>query len=147
MRNLRNDVIEAFDVLNVDRRVNVDAMARELFDVEIALRMSAAGRVGVRKLVDQDNLRSAFENGIEVHFLEPLPLIIDAPTRDDFEALQQGFGFPASVGLNDADDDVVSVPPPGTGSLQHLVGLADAGRRTDEDADLADAPLLPPRRF
>src|SRR5262245_33427693 len=145
MGNLSNDVIEAFDVLNVDRRINVDAMAGNLFDVEIALRMSATGRVGVSKLIDKNNLRSAFENGVEVHFLEPLPLIINAPTRDDLETLEQRFRFLAPVGLDDADDDVVPVPPPGTGRLQHLVGLADAGRRTDEDPDLADAPLLPPR--
>jgi hypothetical protein len=99
----------------------------------------------VRELVDQDNLGPAFKNGIEVHFLEPLALIVDAPARDNLEALQQRFRFLPPVGLDDADDNVVSVPPPGAGSLQHLIGLADAGRRANEDPDLADAPLLPPR--
>ena len=74
MGDLRDDVVEAFDVLNIDRGIDVDAVAHQLFDVEIALRMAAALRVGVRKLVDQHELRSPGDDGVEVHFLEPLPL-------------------------------------------------------------------------
>ena len=71
----------------------------------------------------------------------------DAPARNDFQALQQRFGLPAAVGLDDADDDVVAVLLAGLGLLQHLVGLADARRGADEDSELADAPLFAARRF
>src|SRR5215475_96195 len=53
MRDLSDNVIEAFDMLDVDRRVDVNAAAQQLFDVEIALRMTAAWRVCVGKLIDQ----------------------------------------------------------------------------------------------
>ena len=69
------------------------------------------------------------------------------PARNDLEAFQQRFGLAAAVGLDDADDDVVAVLLAGVGLLQHLVGLADAGRGADENPQLADAPLFAARRF
>ena len=109
--------------------------------------MAAALDVGVREFVDQHDLRPAGDDGVEVHFVEPLALVFEPPARHDFQTFQQRFGFAAAVGLDDADDDVVAVLLAGMGLLQHLVGLADAGRRADEDAKLADAALFAARRF
>ena len=53
MRDLRDDVVQALDVLDVDRGIDVDAVVQQLLDVEIALGMAAARRIGVGKLVDQ----------------------------------------------------------------------------------------------
>ena len=78
---------------------------------------------------------------------ERLAFVVECAARNDLDAVQQRLGFLAAVGLDDAGDDVVAVLQPGMGLLQHLVGLADAGRGADEDAELADAPLLAPRRF
>ena len=147
MRDLRDDVIEAFDVLDIDRRVDVDAVAHQLFDVEVALRMTAAFGVGVSEFVDQNDLRPAGDDGVEVHLVEQLAFVFDVPARNDFEAAQQRFGLPAAVGLDDADDDVVAVLLARVGLLQHLVGFADAGRGADENSKLADAPLFAARRF
>ena len=147
MRDLRDDVIEAFDVLDIDGRVDVDAVAHQLFDVEVALRVAAAFDVGVSEFVDQHDLRAPRDDGVEVHLRKRLALIVDAPARNDFEAVQQRFGFAAAVGLDDADDDVVAVLLAGVRLLQHFVGLADAGRGADEDLKLADAPLFAARRF
>jgi hypothetical protein len=55
MRDLRDHVIEALDVLDIDRRVDVDAVTHQFFDVEIALRVAAAFDVGVCELIDQDD--------------------------------------------------------------------------------------------
>ena len=72
MSYLRNDVVEAFDVLDIDRGVDIDAAGQQLLDVEIALGMPAAGRVGVGEFVDQRELRAARDQRVEVHFLECL---------------------------------------------------------------------------
>src|SRR3984957_10674815 len=53
--NLRDHVVEALDVLDVDGGIDVDATAHQLFDVEIALRMAATFNIGVGKLVDQND--------------------------------------------------------------------------------------------
>ena len=68
--DLGHDVVEALDVLDVHRRVDVDAGGEQLLDVLVALRMAAAGRVGVGELVDQRELRPARQDRVEVHLLE-----------------------------------------------------------------------------
>jgi hypothetical protein len=72
MRDLRDHIVEALDVLDIDRGVDVDAMIEQFLDVEVALGMAAAGCVGVGELVDQRDLRMAGDEGVEVHLLERL---------------------------------------------------------------------------
>ena len=50
--DLRDDVVEALDVLDVEGRIDVDAAIEQLLDVEIALGVPASRRVRVRELVD-----------------------------------------------------------------------------------------------
>src|SRR5664279_4219343 len=109
--------------------------------------MAAARRVGVGKLIDKNDLWPASDNGIEVHFLKPLALVLKAPARNDIETFQQCFGLFPAMSLHDADDNIVAVFASGTGLLQHFVGLADARRRTHEDLELTDATLFPPGRL
>src|SRR5271165_6011693 len=144
MRDLGDHVIEALDMLDVDGGVDVDAVVQELLDIEIAFGMTAAGRVGMGQLVDKNNLRTPCNDGVEVHFLEPLPLIFETPERNDLDALEQSLGLLAPVGFNDAGCDIVAVRFSGTGLLQHLIGLADAGSGTDENLETASRALFAP---
>ena len=73
--DLRHDVVQAFDVLDVERRVDVDALAQQLFDVEIALGVPAAGDIGVGELVDERQVRAARDQGVEIHLLERVILV------------------------------------------------------------------------
>ena len=109
MRDLGDHVVEALDVLDVDGGVDVDAVVQQLLDVEVAFGMAAAGRVGMGQLVDQHNLRTPRNDGVEVHFLEPLPLVFEAPAGNDLEPVEQGLGLLAPVGFDDADGDIVAV--------------------------------------
>ena len=126
MGDLRDYVVEALDVLDIDRGVDVDTASQELFDVEVALGVAAADHIGMGELVDEGDLGTTGDDGIEIHLLEPLALVFEAAARDDFEALQQRFGLLAAVGFDHADDDVVAVFFSGVRLLQHLVGFADA---------------------
>ena len=134
-------------MLDVDGGIDVDAALEQLLDIQVALGMPAARRVGVGELVDQHDLRPARDDGVEVHLLEPLAAVLDAPARNDLEPFQQRFGFLAAVRLDDADHNVVAVLAPGARRLQHGVGLADAGRGADEDPQLAGAAFLAPGGF
>ncbi len=147
MGDLRDDVVQALDVLDVDGGVDVDAVVEQLLDVEIALRMPAAGRVGMGEFVDQGDLRPPRLDRVDVHLVEGLAAILDVSARDDFEPFEQGFGLLAAVGLDHPDHDVIAVLEPGAGLLQHFVGLADAGSRADEDLQLTGAALLAPGSF
>jgi hypothetical protein len=63
--DLGDDVVEALDVLDVERGVDVDAGGEEFFDVEVALGVAAVGGVGVGELVDEGEGGLADEEGVE----------------------------------------------------------------------------------
>src|SRR5262245_43868393 len=147
MRDLRDHVVEALDVLDVDGGVNVDSVSEQLFDVEVTLGMAAAGHVGMRELVDQHDLWVASDDGVEIHLLERLSPVFEPPAGNDLEPFEQSLRFHAPVGFDNADDDIVTVALAGAGLLQHFVGLADAGRGTDEDLEPAGLTLFAPRRL
>jgi hypothetical protein len=88
MRDLSDNVVQTVDVLNVDRRVNVDAAAQQLLNVKIPLWVTAAGRICVGEFVDKHDLRPASDDPVKVHFVQPLALVLDSSTRDDFKTLQ-----------------------------------------------------------
>ena len=69
MRDLRDDVVEALDVLNIDGGVDVDTAVKQFLDIEIALGMTTAGRVGMGELVHQRDLGAAGNDGVEIHLL------------------------------------------------------------------------------
>src|ERR1700730_4917566 len=142
--DLRNDVVQALDVLNVDGGIDVDTAVKQLLDVHAALRMPAAGRIGVGELIDQHNLWFPRDDCIDVHLAEPLAAVLDAPARNNLQPVQQRLGFLAAVRLHDPDDDVVAILAPCARGLQHGVGLADAGGGADEDPQLAGTTFLAP---
>jgi len=82
--DLRDHIVQAFNVLDIDGGVDVDAMAHQLFDVEIPFRMAAAFHIRVRELINQHDLWSARDDRIEVHLLEHHSFMVDAPARNDF---------------------------------------------------------------
>src|SRR6516162_7005130 len=83
--NLRDDVIKTFDVLNIDGGVDVDTVAHQLFDIEVAFRVAAAFGIGVGEFVDQNDLRMTRNDRVEVHLGERLAFIFDMAARNDFE--------------------------------------------------------------
>ena len=78
MGDLRDDVVEALDVLNVDCRVDVDAAVEQLLDIEVALGMTTARRIGMGQFVHQRDLGVAGDDGVEIHLLERLALVVEA---------------------------------------------------------------------
>ena len=109
--DLRDDVVEALDMLDVERRIDVDARRQQLLDIEIALGMAAARRVAVRELVDEHQLGLAREERVEIHLLERVALVVDAAARHDLEPGEQRQGFAPSMRLDHPDDDVDIVAP------------------------------------
>ncbi|HVV82621.1 MAG TPA: hypothetical protein VHE35_06055 [Kofleriaceae bacterium] len=140
--DLLDDVAEALDVLDVERRVDVDAGVEQIDDVLPPLEVAAAGRVGVGQLVDEDQRRLAGERRLEVELVELDAAVGERAARQHLEPLEQGLRLAAAVGLDDADHDVDAVglqPPRG---LEHRVRLADPGRRAEEDLEVRARPLL-----
>ena len=137
-----DEVVEALDVLDVERGVDVDARLQELVDVLPPLRVAPSGRVGVGQLVQQEQARLPRERGVEVELLELHPAVLDLPRRQPLEPFGKGGGLGAAVGLDPPDHDVDAFRAPGARGLEHGVGLADARRRAEEDLEPAARPRL-----
>ena len=143
-RDLGHDVVQALDVLDVDGGVDVDAVFQQLFDILVALGVAAAGDIGVRQLVDQDEAGPPLERSVDVELAQDAIDVDRWLARQDLEALEQRLGLLAAVRLDDADDDVDALLQLGAGRLQHLVGLADPRRGTHEDLEPAHMLPFPP---
>ena len=109
--NARDDVGEAFEMLDVERGPDVDAGRDQLLHVLPALGMAAFRRVGVSELVDDDQFRLARERRVDVEFGDGAAAIFDDAARQHLEALEQGAGLGAPMRLDQADDDVDPLAP------------------------------------
>ena len=132
-----DDVVEAFDVLDIERGPDVDAGREQVEHVEMALGVAAAlagvvGLVAVGEFVDQGQRRAAGEQGVEVHLLAGDAGAGEPAAGEDFETGEQGCGVGAAMGLDDAADDVASLGPARAGSGQHFPGLAEPGIESEE---------------
>ncbi len=136
-RDLGDDIVQALQMLDIDCRVDVNAGAEQFFDIQIAFRMPRSRRIAVRQLVDEDQRRPARQDGVDIHLREFAALIGDAAPRDCLQAFEQCFGFLAAMGFDNANDDIDTHRPSAAGGLEHLVSLADAWRRTQENPKLA----------
>ena len=136
-----DDVVQALQVLDVERGDHADAGAEEFFHVLVALGVAAAGGVGVGQLVDQRDGRPAGEHGVEVHLLQHDAAVLDPAARHLLQLADLGDGLRPAVGLDEADHHVDALPPQAVAFLEHVVGLADAGGKAE--VDLQPAALLP----
>ncbi|MNZ89241.1 hypothetical protein D3C78_1081520 [compost metagenome] len=132
-------------MLDIQRRIDVDALRQNLLNIHITLGMAAAGGIGVSQFIDQNQSGTTGQNGIEIHLLQHLTPIIDATAVDDLETLHQRFGFPPAMGFNDADDGIHTIRQLRPAGHQHFIGLADAGRCAQKN--LQPAPRLAPGVF
>ena len=139
--DLRDDVVETFEMLDVDGGPHVDAGFQQLFDVLPALGVPRHGlsaeEIRVRQLVDDQDGRTPRERRVEVEFLAHDVAVFHRQRRQLFEALHEPLRFHAPMRLDIADGDVDAVHARRTRGLQHRVGLADARGRAEENAQTA----------
>ncbi len=132
-----HDVVEAFQVLDVHRAVDVDALVQQFQNVLPAPFVAAAGCVAMGQFVDQHDTGLALYDGIQVHLVQPVALVLDLPTRDQLMAVDQRRRFTAPMGFHHADHQVDALPTQLPGAGQHGVGLAHARRRAEKQGQVA----------
>ena len=128
----RDNVGEAFEMLNIERGPDVDTGSEQLLDVLPALGVPAIGSVGVSELIDDDQLGLARQRRIEIEFLDFAAVVFNPAPRQDFEPVNESARLGAAMGLDKADDHIDAFVPETPRILQHRVGLADAGRGAEE---------------
>src|SRR5262249_24472232 len=93
------------------------------------------GDIGMSELIDDADFRVARNDGIDIHFFEYDAAVFDLAARHYLEISNLVFGVLASIGLDESDHDIKALPAHQVSILEHLVGLADAGRGADIDAE------------
>ncbi len=136
--NLGHDVVQAVEVLHIERRENVDPCREKVFHVLPALDVSRSGSIRVRELVDENETRAAFERGVEIEFLDVDSSMLDFAPRQKLQANEERPRVVATMGLHDAHDYVAFlVHELDASGLEHRVRLADSRRCAEEDRQLA----------
>ncbi len=130
-------VVEAFQMLDVDRGPDVDAGVQQLHHILPAPLMAAARRVAMGQFIHQHQRRMPCQHGVQVHLLQGMAVIGHVLQRQLRQALQQGLGIGASMGFHQAHHQVDAAAQLFLRAGQHGVGLAHARRRTEEHGQLA----------
>ena len=165
--DLGDHVVEAFEVLDVQRRIDVDARLQQPHYVLPALGVRHAGKrglvqfrrstrravpanwtcplfpsgnVSVGQLIDDQKLRMQGQGGVKIELPELRASVFNLQPREHVEAQDEGLGFRPDVRLDIADDDVHALLAHLAGRFEHGVRFADAGGRAEEDFQLP--PLL-----
>ena len=122
----------ALDVLHVHGGEHIDIRVEQVENVLVALAVLAALDVRVGKLVDQDDLRFAGKDAVEVHLFEDDALVLNLLPRNLLQLLGELSGARSTVGFDYADHDVLAALVPPNCFAQHIVGFAYAWRVTEE---------------
>ena len=94
-------VVDRFEVLDVERRDDIDARVEELLDVLPTLLVAGARNVGVRELVDEHHVGTPGQHRLDVHLLELGAAVLDLAPRDDLEIAELLGGAGPPVRLDD----------------------------------------------
>ena len=86
--DLRDDVVEALEVLDVDRRNYRDARGEQVLDVLPTLLVLAARSVGVGELVDEHHLGVPGQHGGHVDLGEATASVVDVTRGNDVDAVE-----------------------------------------------------------
>ena len=142
MGDLGHHIVQAFDVLDIEGGIDVDPRRQQLFDIQIALGMAAARGIVVRQLVHQHQARPALQDGVQIHLRQHPALVGHALLGNGLDALGEKIGLDPAMGFHHADHRIHAFQLAAAGLHQHLIGLADARRRAQENLQPA-TPGLP----
>ena len=143
-RDARHDVVQAFQVLNIERGPDVDAGGQNLLDVLPPLRMALFGKpirdIRVGQLVDDQYGGVARQCRVEIELAARDASIFHLERRQLFETVHQAFRFEPAVRLHVSDDQIDAGGACGACGLEHGIGFADARDGAEEDFQ-TPAPL------
>src|SRR5206468_2410474 len=96
-------------------------------NILITFGVLAALNIGMRQLIHQHDRGFSREDGIDIHLGKDGTFVLDLLARDDVQLGQQVGDALASMGLDYADNNVLTATVTANALAQHAVGLAHAG--------------------
>ncbi len=136
----RHQVVQALQVLDIERGDHVDACIQDLLDILVALDMPGAWNVGVGQFIDQHHFGMPRNNGLGIHLFERYPAVGDFLTRNHLQIPQLRLRLGPTVRLHVAHHHVGTPALAAVPLVQHRIGLPRSGSRGQVDAQPA-APV------
>ncbi|KAG1242619.1 hypothetical protein G6F68_016108 [Rhizopus microsporus] len=99
-------VVEAFQVLDVDRGPDVDAGVQQFHHILPAPLVAAARRVAMGQFVHQHQCGMPGQHGVQVHLLQGVAVVGHFLQRQLRQAFQQRLGIGAAMGFHQAHHQV-----------------------------------------
>jgi hypothetical protein len=135
--DLIHDVVERLQVLDVHRGEHGDPCLEQILDVLPALGVARPGHVAVGQLVNECDLGSAGQNGLDVHFGERGTSVLERLAGHHLQIPDQLLGVLSSVSLDEADHHIGATTAAPMRLLEHGKGLAHARRGPQIDPKLS----------
>lgn len=114
-------------MLDVNGGKYVNAGFQQLFDVLPAFRMTRAGRVAVRQLIDQNQRRATGQRAVKIKLLYVAPAVGKAALGQGTEPLKHCGRLFASVGFRHANQNIQPLGAQPLRFRQHRPGFTDPG--------------------
>jgi hypothetical protein len=136
--------VQAFQVLHVQRRPDLDASGQQFLHVLPTLGVARARHIGVGQFIDQQDSRMAGQSRVQIKFGQRLAPVGQWAQRQLLQAVQQGGRVRAAMGFDHAHQHLA----PGLVRLlcgtEHGVGFAYAriGTKVDAQTPLGAGGIL-----
>src|SRR5262245_40996945 len=114
---LLDEVIEAFQVLDVHGADNVNPGIEQFEHILITLLIAGSWNVCMGKFIDDGNLRPSSEHRVQIHLLHHHPAILKPAPWNDFKSLDEGCSLSATMWLDEGQDHVYTTFLEGMGFL------------------------------
>ena len=119
-----HDIIQAFQMLHIDRGIYADSFLQQLLNILITLGMAAAGRIRMGKLIHQQQLRPSLKRRIQIEFPQYYIFIWDFQNGKLLQSVQKRHGFRTRMGFNIPGSHVYPRFCHLCGRLQHRIGFS-----------------------
>ena len=127
-----NYIMKALQMLHIDGGVDADACPQQLLDILVALAVPAPSGVGVGQLIHQDQVRPAYQGGIQIKLPQRDSLIFHVPGSQEFQPVKKGHGIRPVVGFNIPCHHIPARFFFLARRVQHGICLAHTGRISEE---------------
>ncbi len=132
-RNGCHLVLQAFQMLDIQRCIDIDPMHQQLLDVPVPLPVARSGCIGVGQFIHQGDLRGTGDHRIGIHLPELQPIVVLHPAGHGFQTLCLPARIRPVMGFQISNDHIRAFLPRGFSRLQHGTGLAGSGRIPEKD--------------
>lgn len=132
-----DDIVETFQVLDIEGGPDVDAGAQQFFDILPAFGVTRTGNVAVSQFIHQQHRRTSRQRGIQIELAEGTLAMHHVVARQQFQTGEQFSGFPSAMGFDHARHQVTALGHFALGRGEHGTGFPHPGIGAEIDAQFA----------